>query len=115
MKKTILIITMLGVFLSSCTKEDEKISSEFCYSNTNTQTILHDEINREYVLYVPNSYDGSTTVPLMLNFHGFGGSASDFMRNADMRSLAESNNFILVYPQGSCLNGFSHWWRSCLV
>jgi len=109
MKKAILIITMLVAFLNSCTKEDEKISSEFCYSNTNTQTILHNEINREYVLYVPNSYDGSTTVPLMLNFHGFGGSASDFMSNADMRSLAESNNFILVYPQGSCLNGFSHW------
>ena len=28
---------------------------------------------------------------------------------SDMRSLAESDTFILVYPQGSCLNGGSHW------
>ena len=45
----------------------------------------------------------------MLNFHGFGESASDFMNNADMRTVSESNTFILVYPQGSCLNGSSHW------
>ena len=26
-----------------------------------------------------------------------------------MRSLAEANTFILIYPQGSCLDGLSHW------
>jgi polyhydroxybutyrate depolymerase len=44
-----------------------------------------------------------------LNFHGFGGSANEFMNDADMRSLAASYSFILVYPQGSSLDGFSHW------
>ena len=95
MEKAILLLTILLSILSSCKKDDNK-NPEECYSNTNAQTIVHDCLNREYVLYVPNSYDGSTTVPLMLNFHGFGGSASDFMSTADMRSLAESNNFILV-------------------
>jgi polyhydroxybutyrate depolymerase len=60
-------------------------------------------------LYIPDSYDGVSTIPLVLNFHGFGESASDFMKNADMRTVSESNTFILVYPQGSCLNGSSHW------
>jgi polyhydroxybutyrate depolymerase len=45
----------------------------------------------------------------MLNFHGFGGSASDYMQEADMRSLAETDTFILIYPQGSCLDDLSHW------
>ena len=31
------------------------------------------------------------------------------MKYADMRSIAESNEFILVYPQGSCFDGLSHW------
>jgi polyhydroxybutyrate depolymerase len=26
-----------------------------------------------------------------------------------MRSLAEADTFILIYPQGSCLDGLSHW------
>ena len=34
------------------------------------------------------------------------------MNYADLRALAESEIFILVYPQGSCLDGSSHW-NSC--
>ena len=108
MKKSILFFAILLITLSSCRKDD-KNNSESCYSNTNAQTIVHDGINREYVLYVPNSYDGTSSVPLMLNFHGFGGSASEFMSYADMRSVAESDTFILAYPQGSCSDGSSHW------
>ena len=108
MKKLILLFTIVLTILSSCREEDDK-NLEECYSNNNKQSIVHDGVNREYVLYIPNSYDGTSSVPLMLNFHGFGGSASDYMQEADMRSLAEVDTFILVYPQGSCLEGSSHW------
>lgn len=109
MKKPILFFAILIIIVSGCGKDDNINNSESCYSNTNAQTIVHDGINREYVLYIPNSYDGTSAVPLMLNFHGFGGSASDYMNYADMRSVAESDTFILVYPQGSCSDGSSHW------
>ena len=107
-KNSILFFVILSITLGSCNKDDNKNPKE-CYSNTNAQTIVHDGLNREYVLYIPNSYDGTSSVPLMLNFHGFGGSASDYMQEADMRSLAETDTFILIYPQGSCLDGLSHW------
>ena len=112
MKKTLLCFTLLILVISSCKNDDGKGSdynSDECYLNTNAQTIVHDGIEREYILYVPNSYDGTSVVPLLLNFHGFGGSASEFINDADMRAEAEANSFILVYPQGSCLNGASHW------
>ena len=112
MKKIFLSFTLLILVISSC-KNDEGKGDDYnldeCYSNTNAQTIVHDGMNREYILYVPNSYDGTSAVPLLLNFHGFGGSASQFMQEEDMRSLAEADTFILVYPQGSCLDGSSHW------
>ena len=109
MKKSILLFTILLTILSSCDKDDVNANSESCYTNSNAQSIVHDGINREYVLYMPNSYDGATAVPVLFNFHGFGGSASEFMQEADMRSLAEADTFILIYPQGSCLDGSSHW------
>ena len=110
MYKTILIFAILTTILGSCNKnENEKENSEACYSNTNTQTLIHDGLNREYVLYVPDSYDGVSSIPVLFNFHGFGGSASKFMNDTNMQAMAESDTFILVYPQGSCLNGFSHW------
>ncbi len=95
------------IVLSGCNKDDNNKGS--CYSNPDVQTIMHDGENREYVLYVPNSYNGTSPIPLLFNFHGFGDNATDYMNNADMRSEAESETFILVYPQGSCSDGFSHW------
>ena len=111
MKKLILIFSFLTAIISSCNNDNTKDydNSEGCYSNTNSQTIVHDGMNREYILYVPNSYDETSAIPILFNFHGFGGSASQFMQEADMRAEAELNSFILVYPQGSCLDGVPHW------
>lgn len=114
MKKSILYFVIITIILSSCRKNDtndnsQSCYSESCYTNTNAQTIMHGGLNREYVLYIPNSYDGTSAVPILFNFHGFGDNASDYMNNADMRTVAESDTFILVYPQGSCSDGSSHW------
>jgi polyhydroxybutyrate depolymerase len=110
MKKFLLFLVIFSFLLLGCGEDDTNDSkTQTIVHDGNTQTIVHDAIKREYVLYIPNSYDGTSAVPLMLNFHGFGGSASDYMQEADMRSLAEADTFILVYPQGSYLDGTSHW------
>ena len=109
MKRLLILYTVLIIINSSCVKNDVKGNLESCYSNTNAQYIFHNGTRREYELYIPDSYDESSTSPLMLNFHGFGGSASNHMINADFRALAESDAFILVCPQGSCSEGSPHW------
>lgn len=64
-----------------------------------SQTIVYDGNIREYELYIPENYSNSNEVPLLFNFHGGGGTAADQIYLSDMRSLADQNNFILVYPQ----------------
>ncbi|NDB80065.1 T9SS C-terminal target domain-containing protein [archaeon] len=59
----------------------------------------YDGQNREYSIYVPMGYDGSEHLPLLFNFHGGNDRISNWMKTADMRSLADTANFILVYPQ----------------
>ena len=103
------LTAFLILYSCSAKKESAEKNLESCYSNTEIQSIFLNGESREYILYIPDSYDGVSTIPLVLNFHGFGESASDFINNADMRTVSESNTFILVYPQGSCLNGSSHW------
>ena len=63
------------------------------------QNLMHDGNNREYALYIPASYDGSQEVPLLFNFHGGGGNIAEHISSADMRPIADTANFILVYPQ----------------
>ena len=96
---------LIAISLSGC----KKWTDCSYYQNENAQTLEHDGKNREYILYVPSAYDGSSEIPIVFNFHGFAGKASEYMKEADMRPQAEKDNFLLVYPQGSCLNGFSHW------
>ena len=104
------MILYLSILVTvSCSKVDSDKKLISCTKNPNAQSIVHDDLEREYLIYVPDSYNHSLATPMMLNFHGFAGSATDYMRYADMRSVAESENFILVYPQGTCSDGLSHW------
>jgi polyhydroxybutyrate depolymerase len=112
MKKSFFFIIISITLFAACgeeSKEDNKDLVKPCYSNTNAQTLSHNNELREYIIYIPTSYNGTSKVPLLFNFHGYGGGASEYMDYADLRVLAESDTFILVYPQGSCLNGLSHW------
>ena len=108
-KKEILFLLISVFLISGCVNSETKNYSKSDYSTSNFQSIIHEGINREYVLYVPDSYDGSFSVPVVLNFHGFSGDAYQYMNEADMRILSESETFILIYPQGLDLDGEPHW------
>ena len=103
LKITLLIVLLVSMIFPSCKKNDGKSTNE------NAETLTVNGVAREYIRYIPFSYDGSNDVPLMLNFHGFGMTATNQMNIADMRSLADLENFILVYPQGTLLDGSPHW------
>lgn len=98
-------ILLLILVFNSC----DKGSDGSCYNNPGARSLMHNGQERSYFLHLPSNYNDTIATPLFLNFHGFGGSASDFMNEVDMSYLADQENFILVYPQGTCLEGFSHW------
>ena len=64
-----------------------------------SSTIQNDGLTREYNIYVPASYDGTTNFPLVFNLHGGGGTNSVWQAASDMRPIADTADFILVYPQ----------------
>ena len=85
------------------------------YHTTAQQTLnksmLLNGVTREYIVYIPAVYDGTSSVPLMFNFHGLGHSANYQMTSvSNMRPVADTAGFIVVYPQGTLLNnGSTHW------
>ena len=114
------ILLFIGLAFWSCTNDGIKIDKEWNkdgdIENEDAVTILHNGITREYILYVPEIYSDNVSVPLLINFHGGGGTATGQMYVADMRPVADTANFILVYPQGLELNnGGSTHWNSMLV
>ena len=76
------------------------------------KNLFFDGQNRNYIVYIPSSYDGTTQVPLVFNFHGGGGTSSDFLNyENDMRPIADTANFIAVYPQAAVdpTDGSNSW------
>ena len=63
--------------------------------------MIFDGQEREYIVYIPSSYDASSEFPLLFSFHGGAGYAEDFIYTNDMRPIADTANFIAIYPQGA--------------
>jgi len=97
MKYTTVILLFTGFVFSSSAQQ------------TINASITHDGIERDYILYVPEIYDGSTAVPLVLNFHGFGSGASQQMFYGDFRDIADTEGFLLVHPEGTTFIGNQFW------
>src|SRR5271165_1515198 len=60
---------------------------------------------RSYLLYVPRSLQKNHPLPLVLAFHGGGGHAYNMPRFTGFDELAESQSFLVAYPDSA--NG--HW------
>lgn len=86
MKKILLLLFGLPLIVSS--------------QQLTTENIVYDGNNREYIIYVPQTYSPNKSTPILFAFHGGSGYADDFMNyEADFRSISDTAGFILVYPQ----------------
>lgn len=72
--------------------------------------IVHQGYDRTYVLHIPPQYDGSDSLPLVINLHGGGGSAQQQAIMTQMNPKADSEGFFVVYPNGTQLPiGYFGW------
>ena len=82
--------------------------------NATNETLIHDNIERSYILYLPSNYDGANSVPLVLNLHGYSSNAGQQLVYSKFYELADSENFILIHPEGTADNlGFQFWNSGC--
>ena len=63
------------------------------------QSILHNGISRDYILYIPENLP--TNAPLVVVSHGYTSSAKTMMAYSGMNKIADEEKFLVVYPQGT--------------
>jgi polyhydroxybutyrate depolymerase len=56
--------------------------------------------NRSYQVHVPAGYDASQPIPLVLIFHGAGGSGENSLNKNGWATKAERENFVALAPDG---------------
>lgn len=97
MKKllTFLVFALLNTFAISQTTIIDSIKSGGIYRN--------------YRVYIPAAYTGIIARPMVFDLHGYTSSASAEQAYSNFKPIADTANFIVVYPNGTFLNGQPYW------
>ena len=75
--------------------------------------LFHDDLIREYLIYVPSTYDVGVAAPLVLVMHGFG-SNKENMLGVGMNDFAETTGYIVAYPDG-VIGAFGSAWNNGMI
>jgi polyhydroxybutyrate depolymerase len=65
------------------------------------RTVVSDDRERCYHLYVPRGYDPSQPVPVVVSMHGFLSNPNSQAVISGWHRLADREGFLVVYPQGT--------------
>jgi len=77
--------------------------------NRSNGTIVSAGLKREYVLYVPKSYDRAKPAPLVISMHGAGLWGAGQRDVSQWNTVADEHGLIVVYPSGTKGDGPRHW------
>lgn len=63
---------------------------------------LHvDGLERRYLLHVPHTWDGRAPLPVVMVFHGGGGTASGMVRMTSWLEKADEHEFLAIFPNAT--------------
>ncbi len=77
----------------------------FYVPNRANGTIVSSGQEREYLLYVPESYDPTKPTPLVISMHAAALWPGAQMETSQWNEVADEHGFIVVYPSGRTLRG----------
>ena len=70
----------------------------------------HNNLDRFYYIYTPNNIDTNKSIPVLFAFHGYGSSAMRHLSYTNYFPIADSENLVVIYPQGATTATLSaHW------
>jgi len=67
------------------------------------KTYVHDNISRDYWIYIPQSYSSSNPASLVVTLHGMGDNDTNF-RAVGFNHIADTANFIVIVPNAVPFN-----------
>ncbi|MDH3653476.1 MAG: hypothetical protein OEN21_04355 [Myxococcales bacterium] len=106
----LLVLFGLGISLFGCggdsaSSAPASTASLGCSDGTLDSSTTHvdlefDGVTRSYEIHLPPGYDGTSPLPLVLNFHGFTSSGLGQQASSSMDVTADARGFVVAYPNG---------------
>lgn len=66
-----------------------------------TVTLTVDGVERRALVHLPPAYDGKAALPVVLMFHGNGGTAESVVKETGWVAKSDAAGFIVVFPEGT--------------
>lgn len=83
-----------GTFAQFASAEGKRLGEEISIS------VEFEGKKRDAFLFIPNADPGGRELPLVFNYHGFGSNAGSQRTYSGMSTLAETEGFLVIYPNG---------------
>ena len=111
--RTVLVAVSLASVLVSCdsssppapgsetTSSSEETPAGPCSGSPTDLDLVEVDVGgqaREAVVHIPQGADDATPLPLVLGFHGFGGTTSDLEGDTGLFDKADSEGFVVALP-----------------
>src|SRR5262245_25377092 len=90
-------LAWLGV---ACALTAVSASAADAAGSTQARSLTVDGVQRSYRLHVPSGLDAARAAPLVLVFHGGGGTPEQIERESRFSELADRAGFVVAYPEG---------------
>lgn len=65
-----------------------------------TDSLLHQNLQRQFMVHFPPGFSTSQSRPLVVNLHGGSGNMLSAQGFSQMNPVADQNNFVVAWPQG---------------
>jgi len=88
------------------------INSGWLQAQTVSSSFMHGGISRDYAVYLPTNFSASDTYPVVLNLHGYGSNGAQQALVSEMNDVADTANFLVVYPEGTLDATFTTFWNA---
>lgn len=65
-----------------------------------SQVVQVGSLSRSFVLHVPQTFDGTRPVPLIVDLHGLGSSGMNELQNSPYPAITDPEGVVLAFPDG---------------
>ncbi len=92
---------LLSILIAGCAHSIQPMAQEMRLgSGDHSLDLRVGDSLRRYIVHVPKRYDGSRPVPIVVMFHGGGGTAKDAMTETGWTEKADQEGFLAAFPEG---------------
>ena len=99
------LLIAVTVFGGACSLAEDRsikqIPSNILQPGAHYLSLTVGDLKRDYVIYIPKSYDRKRSAPAVIMFHGGGGQAANAIKETQWHIKADKEGFLLVLPEGT--------------